>query len=728
MVLDSYLDLSSFWRQEDLPGLPGAGAGLRGLPGLPAMMRCELCGKHCSNGARLLQHMNAMHKPDPADVVQQETFLPAAAAAVGVVDGGDASTSQSDADRLQYRYATVRIKQHVSRDAMQDIKRAFQEVVNKLKEDVKSRVEANLVPGKDVNEVLGDAFGAFETATRRDSELEYLRAQPGYVEPRARLLKQKYGGSSGDELIEEFYAYDSPFEKTLEAMFATCPEVWEQVKSFLERASKGEAGCGEYDEKVLIVDMADGLELKRFLGRLKLQPGETPLVLMLYYDGLEVSNGLGQARGTHELACFYFAVVNLDQELRLKHANLRLATICLKRAVSEAGMDAVIGGKSAEGSSWGASMLRLSKRAGVTLMTPEGPRKFRGGTAIVSADTPAGAELLGYKEAVGPSTISICKCCHCLQHGDPPPYRQANSFLCELKGWKRHCAGRQQRFRLRGREDLEQYLSKLKELARGAITKTELFQWKQQMGVNSFLSAMWPIPFYSASAGCPVDVMHILYEGVARNVTGAVAYVMIRHWGIHREDVVLAISTFCRASGHKRAQYPHINSTRMNRLAEGTSDGRPRGDCDFPGTAMQMAFFGCRAPLIWGPVVSAAKKRTLEWQALLYLSRICNACLQKTFTHAQLAELDKNIWLLDKIILGCPNLTHTWKPKNHYLSHVPLDILRWGPCRGYLCEPFEHENQYSKGAVTHGNFANPLRDVAEGKALSVALEGIQGMD
>ena len=62
MVLDSYLDLSSFWRQEDLPGLPGAGAGLRGLPGLPAMMRCELCGKHCSNGANLQHHMNAMQK------------------------------------------------------------------------------------------------------------------------------------------------------------------------------------------------------------------------------------------------------------------------------------------------------------------------------------------------------------------------------------------------------------------------------------------------------------------------------------------------------------------------------------------------------------------------------------------------------------------------------------------------------------------------------------------
>ena len=53
--------------------------------------------------------------------------------------------------------------------------------------------------------------------------------------------------------------------------------------------------------------------------------GERPLVFMLYYDGLEVVNGMGQARVTHELACFYWALIHIsDWEKRLLPENLRL--------------------------------------------------------------------------------------------------------------------------------------------------------------------------------------------------------------------------------------------------------------------------------------------------------------------------------------------------------------------------------------------------------------------
>ena len=63
---------------------------------------------------------------------------------------------------------------------------------------------------------------------------------------------------------------------------------------------------------------------------------------------------------------------------------------------------------------------------------------------------------------------------------------------------------------------------------------------------------------------------------------------------------------------------------------------------------------------------------------------------------------------------------HLWKPKNHYLSHIPLEILHWGPPRLYWCEDFEHENQLTKNGVSHGNYANVLLSAAEHKALSVA--------
>jgi len=128
---------------------------------------------------------------------------------------------------------------------------------------------------------------------------------------------------------------------------------------------------------------------------------------------------------------------------------------------------------------------------------------------------------------------------------------------------------------------------------------------------------------------------------------------------------------------------------------------------------------------IWDKLVSMEQKKTLEWKILGYLSRIVRIANQLSFSHHDVAELDKCIFLHDSIWLGSPELQHTWKPKNHYLSHLPLEILRWGPLRGFWCEPFEHENQYFKGSATHSNYSNVLVSCAEGKALKVAVETIE---
>ena len=136
------------------------------------------------------------------------------------------------------------------------------------------------------------------------------------------------------------------------------------------------------------------------------------------------------------------------------------------------------------------------------------------------------------------------------------------------------------------------------------------------------------------------------------------------------------------------------------------------------------------AHLILSDLVSNENKATLEWKILLYLSNIVRIANQKSFSHSDIAELDRNIWFHDLICLGSPELQHTWKPKNHYLSHLPLEILLWGPLRAFWCEPFEHENQFTKGFASHSNYANVLFSVAEGKSLLSAIltfERVHGM-
>jgi len=131
-------------------------------------------------------------------------------------------------------------------------------------------------------------------------------------------------------------------------------------------------------------------------------------------------------------------------------------------------------------------------------------------------------------------------------------------------------------------------LHKLEGLRQGTLTQADLENWKQELGVNDFLAALWRCPFLSLTAGCPMDMMHVLLEGSARSLLGAVSYVMIRRWGINQDDMVSKIGEFAAQRGEKRAKYPFINSSRVSRLGEGSDQGVCKADCDFPGTAMQV--------------------------------------------------------------------------------------------------------------------------------------------
>ena len=567
---------------------------------------CDNCGRVCTSVSKLRQHSEHCQATDVscAAVQKAAAIMGAAAHATHPCQPCEPAGSevvperQAQEEPVEHTFARARIVNHVPRESVGAIKMAMSDMVKKLHSEAAEKLSPLFAAGVDADAAVAEVFRGVEKSLRelsvQNGELKHVREHASYVPPVRRWLGSRRGGSEG-EVLEDFYAYDSPLDKSLEAMFATRPGLWKDVKSFESRVKQRLRTSTEFDETARISDMIDGVEFGRFYLRLEMQPGEMPLVFIFYYDGLEVVNGLGQARLSHELACFYWALVPIsDMEERLRPENLRLASVCLKRACTSLGMDVVINGRPEDdekpdgNTSWGAQMQKLGSKEGMTLATPDGERKFRGGSAVVAADTPAGAELFGVKKSVGPSTKSVCKGCHCLQHGDPPPYRSPNSFLCTLEGWKRVCAGRQQKFKLRSINDFKDYLRKLEGLKRGEITEADLENWKQEVGVNNFLAALWRCRFLSLTTGCPMDVMHVLFEGTARLLLGAVSYVMIRRWGINEDDMVLSIGAFAKQRGEKRAKYPHINSSRMARLKEGSDLGVCKCDCDFPGTAMQV--------------------------------------------------------------------------------------------------------------------------------------------
>lgn len=619
----------------------------------------------------------------------------------------------------------ARVKHGTSRDVIQGMKHCMKDQLQAVHEQLKARLQSSLGQQQAANleELVQSVFDAASDLGPRDSELELLRSSQAYVKPVSRQLGTC--PNSG----EEFVAYDTPLDKNLEAMFAT--GLWAEIESgaakMMQSAaeSRGPDELSEaapaFDKTRTVDDVYDGMEFRRFMRRVKIRDGQVPLVFMFYYDGLEVVNGLGHAHGNHELGCFYWALLNLTPQSRMSRNNIRLATVCYKRAISVCGMERVVAGSSQAGEclSWVQWMKVLN--LGLTLNTPDGPRVFRGGSAILSADTPAAAELRGTKKAVGPYTKSICRNCHCAQTGGA--HRRPCSFLAALaRGW--NLPNRSTPFRLRSVDDVHAYMAKLEAVKAGECTYSEVEAWMQDEGVNTFHGALWEMPHFSMFTGCPMDMMHIWLEGVARQGLGAVCYWLKRECKADLYKLPSLIASVAKRADRGISDFPHLSSSRVAKLAEGSEGGLPSTDCSFTGTAAQIGHFILYMTDILRPLVPETKRGDQVWQMALKMHQIGKLLWQRSFSHQDILDLDTAIWLHDSIYLGCTFLHHLWKPKNHYLSHLPFEILQWGPPRMYWCMNFEGENQVTKEGAS-GNFANPVMSAAEHKSLCVALDAVE---
>ena len=680
-------------------------------------LQCE-CGRGFTTAVYKRQHQERgrgcqSHKEARNSAYQGSTSTPPPI---------EISQAPSSMDALLH-LAKARVRHGTPRAVIEGMKRCLQDQMRAAHTRLTAKLQSGLGQQQAANleELVQSVFDAATDLGARDSELNLLRSSPAYVKPVSRHLgKCPHTG-------EEFVAYDTPLDKNLETMFAT--GLWDEIKSgaatmmqsAASRPDELSAAGPEFEQDRRIDDVYDGMEFRKFMCRVKIQDKQVPLVFMFYYDGLEVVNGLGAAHGIHELGCFYWALLNLTPRSRLSRSNIRLATVCYKRAIGVCGMERVVAGPSQAGEclSWVQWMKVLNR--GLTLNTPDGLTVFRGGTAILSADTPAAAELRGTKKSVGPSTKSICRNCHCAQTGGA--HRQPCSFLAALEQkWK--LPGRSTPFRLRSIADVQAYMAKLTAVKDGACKHSELEAWMQDEGVNTFHGALWEMPHFSMFTGCPMDMMHIWLEGVARQGLGAVCYWLKRECSADLYKLPSMIAETAKCTGRGVSDFPHLSSSRVTHLGEGTEGGRPSTDCSFPGTAAQIAHFVLHMTDILRPLVPESKRGDQVWQMALKMHQIGNLLWQRSLTHQDILDLDTAIYLHDSIYLGCTFLQHLWKPKNHYLSHLPFEILQWGPPRLYWCMPFEQENQVIKEGAS-GNYANPVMSAAEHKSLCVALDAVE---
>ena len=211
-------------------------------------------------------------------------------------DDVDAS-SPTWQDEVKRLCTWMRIKQHYPRDKMVVFKRELQKLVRNVQVEALRKVEKrNMGQELGVDDVAQELAQACESSMwASDAEERAFKSSRCYVPPIKRFLGEKDG--------VEHYAYDGDVQKQLEAMWLGAPSTWQQTKVAALKwcVSGGHRKSVAFDANWIIEDMWDGAEFQGwlFVARNHAPAGALPLAFILYYDGLEVVNGLGQARLTH---------------------------------------------------------------------------------------------------------------------------------------------------------------------------------------------------------------------------------------------------------------------------------------------------------------------------------------------------------------------------------------------------------------------------------------------
>ena len=154
-------------------------------------------------------------------------------------------------------------------------------------------------------------------------------------------------------------------------------------------------------------------------------------------------------------------------------------------------------------------------------------------------------------------------------------------------------------------------------------------------------------------------------------------------------------------------------------LEKGTASGEPKTGCHVHMTAGDVLRFATHSIDLMLPLIGDISDPV--WECWVIHVKYLRLLLLHQITHSDVVELDRLIYEHHTKFLEVYG-ERMFKPKNHFASHFPSDILNHGPVRHYWCMRFEALNQMFKNLAKGGSFRNTVGRVAEMWSLRVAME------
>ena len=154
---------------------------------------------------------------------------------------------------------------------------------------------------------------------------------------------------------------------------------------------------------------------------------------------------------------------------------------------------------------------------------------------------------------------------------------------------------------------------------------------------------------------------------------------------------------------------------------ESSNVRKPRPTATLGMSATQTMYFAQHSILLLGGLLPQEAKRLPAWRSWLLHHRVLMMCLQRTFNTDELELLDDLITQYSTQFQKVPEYGTYYKPKHHFLHHVVIDIVRFGPPRFFWCLPSEAFQKIIKAAANRSNYKDECMTVLDFWSMKSAM-------
>ena len=406
-------------------------------------------------------------------------------------------------------------------------------------------------------------------------------------------------------------------------------------------------------------------------------------------------NPLGTARGDHKECGVQTATLNLPPVDRFTTDNIMLTALAKASVYKVHGMARVLCGVDSNGvqhdePSYAADMTELDLGRDIFIPDDKGGEeklRLRVWCMIFSGDYLGCQSVLPFVES--PSAFVFCRTCE-FDTRAPDAHRPL-SFLSDPQTVRERCW-----------DTLKEVIAKLHLVTSAKKLKAAF----QKHGLNKLIFALDPdyVPHVRPMLIAPQDNLHLFPDGLLRSELAWVIYIFCKKYGLSLDRLNARVRAYKGLP--KDVRIPRIRE----KIKKGMKGGIPDSASTVRMTGSQCMHFTLHSHDIFcggtSPLLTHQMQADPAWRSWLKLTELYTKTIQHKLHVSDVEVVDDLQLEYSKLFDAVPEYNGLKRPKHHFLSHLALDLWRFGPGRGYWCFGFEAFNRVIKGGANCSNWKN----------------------